>query len=88
MSHSPLLHSTSFVGDSSHRLQQSEAVSSTKRLLVRVGVLTNLQAGRKNTRLQRVLSFLKSYSDIPHAEPEGYQQVRGALPLLLENEAL
>lgn len=54
------------------------------RIVVRVGVLTNLQAGRKNTRLQRVLSFLKSYPDIPHVETEGYQQVREALSLLME----
>jgi hypothetical protein len=54
--------------------------------LVRVGVLTNLQAGRKNTRLQRVLSFLESYPDIPHVETEGYQQVREALSLLMEKE--
>lgn len=72
--------------DSAYRLQQSEAVYSIERLVVRVGVLTNLRAGRKNTRLQRVLSFLKSYPDIPHVETEEYKQVREALSLLLEKE--
>ena len=64
--------------------QQSEAAYATERLVARVGVLTNLRAGRKNTRLRRVLSFLKTYPDIPHIETEEYQQVREALSLLLE----
>lgn len=73
-----------FVVDSTHGLQQSEAVASTKRIVVRVGVLTNLQAGRKDTRLQRVLSFLKGRPDILHIETEEYPHVREALSLLLE----
>lgn len=49
---------------------------------MRVGVLTNMRAGRKNARLQRVLSFLKDYPDIPHVETENYQHVREALASL------
>ncbi len=46
---------------------------------MRVCVLTNLRAGRKNVRLQRVLSFLKDRPDIPHLETENYQHVPEAL---------
>lgn len=46
---------------------------------MRVCVLTNLRAGRKNARLQRVLSFLKNRPDVPHLETEDYQHVQEAL---------
>ncbi|MBI3248239.1 MAG: hypothetical protein HYZ50_17165 [Deltaproteobacteria bacterium] len=49
---------------------------------MRVCVLTNLRAGRKNARLQRVLTFLKSRPDILHLETESYRHVREALDLL------
>lgn len=50
---------------------------------MRVGVLTNLRAGRKNTRLQRVLSFLKDHPEILHVETQEYCQVREALLRLM-----
>lgn len=51
---------------------------------MRVCVLTNLRAGRKNARLQRVLTFLKSRPDILHLETESYRHVREALDLLAQ----
>ncbi len=51
---------------------------------MRVCVLTNLRAGRKNARLQRVLTFLKSRPDILHIETDSYQHVREALELLAD----
>jgi diacylglycerol kinase (ATP) len=49
---------------------------------VRIGVLTNLRAGRSSTRVSRILSFLQGHPDVPHVETESHDQIPGALAVL------
>lgn len=53
---------------------------------MRIGVLNNLRAGRNDTRIARVLSFLKHHPHIPHVETDKRNDVAAALAALADEK--
>jgi diacylglycerol kinase (ATP) len=49
---------------------------------MRIGVLNNLRAGKRDSRVAEVLAFLRRHPDIPHVETGGDADVPGALAAL------
>ncbi len=53
---------------------------------MRIGVLNNLRAGRKECRIARMLAFLRDCPEIPHVETERGDHVQEALAALAQQD--
>lgn len=53
---------------------------------MRIGVLTNLRAGRNQRRVARMLAFLRNCPEIPHVETENGEHVHEALATLARHD--